>query len=117
MKKLTSLPLYQLVYTNETAFLRAMCIEHAIQNLAQEHILSDRDIPSILRAEHRCIEHMFDSCGDEAEAERIVLDEVSSWLEDAQKTLAVIKKEGLPWTLASSRHVFERSGLLSDKSV
>lgn len=114
MKKLTSLPLYQFVYTNEVAFVRAMAIEHALQNLGHVSILEDRFTRTMLQAQQQCIEAHADSIS-EVEAEAYVHDEVNSWVDDSKKTLEVIKKESMPWTLTSSRLVFDRPGYLKDK--
>jgi hypothetical protein len=102
--KITNERLYDFVFTSEDGFVAAMAAEHTIANLAQEHFLHECD--SILQAEYRCIEAHCDGMS-EGDAEKLFKDEKKSWMKEAKATLKAIKKAGLPWTLRSSREVFD----------
>jgi len=97
------------VYTDWEKYIRDIAREHTIVNMGQcleylmdgyrscnpEHVISD------------AFNQLRNDCETDEQAESID-DEFRSWVKQAKKDAAVIKKLGLPWTIDNSRLVFEK---------
>ena len=117
MDDITNSALYDHVFTNKDKFITAMCIEHACANMGMDHILDEED--TVEGVKQQLMENFYSaflgefgySPKGEARAERkadeSVNGEIKSFRAIASGDFDKIVERGLPWTLRSSRIVFE----------
>lgn len=96
------------VYTDWEKYLRDIAREHTIANMGQ-------DLESLMQGCREVPEHVisdaFNQLRNDCESDEMadgVDEEFRSWLKQAKKDAAVVKKLGLPWTIDNSRLVFEK---------
>jgi hypothetical protein len=84
------------VYTDEEKFVRAIAEKHTVMNLGQNWP-----------------EETYNRLRSEAESDEVhdaIVQEYKSWLKDAKKECAMIKKANLPLTLANAELAFSKKG-------